>query len=678
MSGIGLVLNLAKDALLSQQYAMDVVSHNITNVSTEGYTRQIPNLGAKEAAPYAGFIFGRGVELEEIIQDGNSFIEKRLQSGQADFLAMSEQDIYMDVMESIFNENSGRSLSSQFTDFWNAWNDLANNPSGMPERNILSENGTLLAQGFKDIYNDLNKLIQEIDNSIEAGVDMINQVLTQIADVNHQIMVVEVDGNANDLKDRRNLLVSKLSEYLDINSYEQDDGNLTVTTGKGYILVSRSSAYALSFDGTDVNWENSSNSSVAITDTFSGGKMGGWLEIRDEVVPKYRADLDELAKSTIWEINTLHTQGVGLNAFTSLTGTYAATDSAEEMGTVDSGLDYYDKISDGSFKLWLYDSAGAVVSTTSIPILAGTTTMDSLATTITAIHANLTATVTDGKLQMTAANSYTFSFSDDTSDILAALGINTFFKSSSARDIGMNDKIVSDKNYINAAKVNNNVGPPVAATGNTSTGVITTAGPYTGSADATYNIEITGTGNESAATFRWNKDGGSWTNVDLAVSGSTVALSDGVSLTFTAGNYVATDTFTIAATESSNTYGAFAVGDNTNALDISNLQYQNVTIKRWTYDRGSAATSQDVSSGNIDDYLHMLIGSVGIKSQSIKREKEYKEIIVNQLHDLRDNISAVSLDEEMANLIKFQHAYVAAAKLISTADEMLEAIINAA
>ncbi|MBW2610116.1 MAG: flagellar hook-associated protein FlgK [Deltaproteobacteria bacterium] len=682
MGGIGLVLNIAKDALLAQQYAMAVVSHNIANVSTDGYTRQTPLLNSKRAEPFGGFMFGRGVELQEIVRNSNSFLEKRLQNAQSDSLSMSEKAIYMDVMESIFNENSSQSLSSQFTDFWNVWNDLANNPSGQPERNILNENGNLLAQSFNDIYNDLTKLGREIDNSIETGVDKINNILTQIADINEQILVIEVSGNANDLRDQRNKLAGQLSEYLDVNTYEADDGSLTVMTGKGYILANRVEKYTLSFDGSDINWQSSGTAEVTITDTISGGKIGGWLDMRDEIIPKYQADLNELAKSTIWEMNKIHTQGVGLYAFSTVTGTYTATDKNAEMGTVDSGLDFYDKITDGSFKIWLYDTTGAVVGETTIPIIAGTTTLDGLAGTIENITIGgedaLNASVKDNKLYMeidtTAHSGYTFAFSDDTSNILAALGFNTFFDTSTARDIRVNEKISSDKNYIAAAKINNNVGPAVGATTNSST-VITTTGPYTGSQDATYNIEITTGGTESTAIIRWNKDGGGWTSVNLA-DGSTVTLNDGVSITFTSGTYVVNNTFTVDVTESSDTYGEFAPGDNTNALDIANLQYQGVTIKRWTYERGSAATSQDVTDTAIDDYLHMFIGSVGIQSQSILRQKEYKNIILSQLSESRDNISAVSLDEEMTDLIKYQQVYSAVAKLITTADEMLNTLLN--
>ena len=678
MTGIGLVLNIAKDALLAQQYALDVVSHNISNVNTDGYSKQTAVISAKDAAPYAGFTFGTGVALTEIIRNSNTFIEKRLQQGQSDLMAMSEKEVYMEVMESIFNESSSSSLSNLFTDFWNSWNDLANNPSGMSERSILTENGVLLAQSFRDLKNDLVDLTQEIDNSIQAGVENINELLSQIADLNNHILLLESSGNANDLRDRRNTLVTELAEYMDINTYESEDGNLTVTTGRGYTLVSRGDIYPLEFFGGDIIWKSSVTAEINITDTISGGRIGGWLEMRDEIIPEYSSNLDELAKSTIWEINKIHSQGVGLEGFTSVTGTYSVLNSNEEIGTIDSGLDFYDKMTDGSFKIWLYDSDGEVVGSTTIAVDADVTTLEGLASTIenasTGGEDALTSIIKNGKLYIgidSASHSgYSFAFSDDTSNVLAALGINTFFSGDDATVMEVNESIISDKNFIAAGTISNNVGPALAASTNTSTGIITTVGPYTGDDDATYEIQITTDG----STFQWRKDGGTWSG-DIAIAGSPSLGGEGVTVTFN-GTFVAGDTFTIDVIQSSDTYGAFAAGDNTNALALADLQYQNVTVKEWTYTSEEGGTSKDVTGLTIDEYLHMLVSSIGIKSQSIQREKEYKELIQDQVSETRDSISAVSLDEEMTDLIKFQQAYSAAAKLITVSDEMLDTVLN--
>ncbi len=575
MGGIGLVLNVAKDALLTQQYAIDVTSHNIANVSTDGYSRQTAVINPKMAAPYGGFIFGRGVELNDIIRNTNEFIEKRLQSGQSDLNYVSEQGIYMNVLETIFDESSSSSLSSQFDEFWAAWNDLANNPSGIPERNILVENATLLSESFNNLYSDIGRMTNEINNSIKTGVDNINDILTKIADINMKIVAIETSGNANDLRDQRNNLVSELSGYMEVNTYEYDDGNIVVTTGKGFTLVSRGDIYPLSIEGGSVILESSPSARINITDSIASGKMGGWLDMRDNVIPEIISNIDELASSVIWEINAVHSQGVGLEGLTSVTGTYAVSETeTTALGSVASNLDFSDKIIDGSFDIWLYDSAGNITSST-IAVDDGMSLRDlSDALNLTA---GIDASLTDGRLDISAESGYTFAFSSDTSNVLAALGINTFFQASNSRDISVNDSIINNKNNIAAGRV------------------------------------------DSA--------------------------------------------------------GEFAEGDNTNALAISEIQYRDVTVIQWSYgDEG--ASSEDVTNTTLDEYLHMLVGSIGIKSQSLQRTKEYKETIQTELTTARDNISAVSLDEEMTNLIKFQQAYTAAAKLITTADEMMDTLLE--
>lgn len=682
MSGIGLVLNIAKDALLSQQYAIDVVSHNIANVSTEGYSRQVPVIAANDSAPYAGLVFGRGVNVDDIINVTNEFVEKRLQSSTSDLSMMTEKETYMNVLETIFNESSESSISSQFSEFWNALDDLNNNPSGIPERNILTEYGTILSKSFQDASDGLLKLETELNYSIDAGVDKVNQILDQIADTNRQILLVRITGNPNDLLDKRNSLVKKLSEFIDVNTYEFSDGSLSVSTSKGFVLVNRQDSYKLDFEGTDIIWDNTS---TPITEDIKGGKIGGWLDLRDEVIPKYRSDLNELAKSTVWEINKIHSQGVGLAGFTSLTGSYQATDRSVAMGTEGSGLNFYDRINDGSFKLWLYDPSGQVVGEATIPIDADSTTLADLSSTISGLtiagEDAFDSSIHDGALGLeinqTSHSGYTFAFSDDSSNILAALGLNTFFTASNARNMGINENILSDKNYIAAGRINSNIGHAIASDSNSglTTGFITTSGNpdgYTGTTDGVFEIEILAGGN-----FQWRQDSGA-PNGPTAIGG-TVALADGVEITINgaAGDFQTGDIFTIDVTASSDTYGDFFPGDNTNSHDMANLQYQNVTVRQWTYSRENGASFVDVTTATLDENMHQMVGSIGIESQGVQREKAYAQSMQEQISNTRDNISGVSLDEEMANLIRFQHAYMAAAKLITTAQEMLDEILKA-
>jgi len=296
------------------------------------------------------------------------------------------------------------------------------------------------------------------------------------------------------------------------------------------------------------------------------------------------------------------------------------------------------------------------------------------------MHAEISATITDSKLKIAASNDYKFAFSDDTSNVLAALGINTFLTNSTAGGMGLNDGLGLNKNFIAAAQVTNNVGPAVAGSGNAGTGTIVASGHYTGTANATYTIEILTTGDEDdpgAATFQWSDDGGStWTGPVTADYPTAQALGgDGVSVTFLPDTYTAGDTFTIGVTADSNSYGTSAAGDNTNALAIVDLQYTSATISQWTCDRINAPTEGSVNA-TFEDYYHSMVGSIGIKASSISRSRGFHEMMMQTLSQTRDSISAVSLDEEMTHLMKFQQAYSAAAKLISIADEMMNTLLS--
>ncbi|MBW2109266.1 MAG: flagellar hook-associated protein FlgK, partial [Deltaproteobacteria bacterium] len=121
-------------------------------------------------------------------------------------------------------------------------------------------------------------------------------------------------------------------------------------------------------------------------------------------------------------------------------------------------------------------------------------------------------------------------------------------------------------------------------------------------------------------------------------------------------------------------YGTFSTGDNTNARAIADLQHTSQTIAQWTVDRVNGNTQGSVTA-TVEDYFHSLVSSIGIKSASISRTRSFNEVMVNKLEGVRNSISAVNLDEEMTNMIKFQHAYTAAAKLIGIADEMLTTLL---
>ena len=353
-SGIGMVLSIAKDALAAQQYGINVAGHNIANVNTPGYSRQSPVLEAKQPELYGGVLLGRGVDTTQVLRVSDQVIESRLMQEKSDMFSFKEMESYMQVFEGLFNESSESSLSSLIGDFWNLWHDLANNPSGTPERVALYEHSVLLSQQFNDLDGELSQLNTDLTNALGGGIEKINEITADIARLNNEIAGLEIDGIANDLRDQRNTLASELAEYIDMKIFEQSNGSYTIVSAKGCVLVNQNENYDLEMNGAAVEWHGSGSTTVDITNHITNGKLGGWLDMRDEIVAKYQGDLNALAEEFIWTLNQQHSQGVGLTAFSSITGTYDVSDTGEELGTVDSGLDYYDKVSDGTFNAVSY------------------------------------------------------------------------------------------------------------------------------------------------------------------------------------------------------------------------------------------------------------------------------------------------------------------------------------
>ncbi|MBU1052866.1 MAG: flagellar hook-associated protein FlgK [Proteobacteria bacterium] len=582
MSSLGLVGDIANSALAAQRYGIEVTSHNVANVNTPGYTRQSPIYETKLPASVGGLQLGRGVNTSAIRRISDQFIENQLM-GQGSNLSSSEElESYIKVLEGRFSESSNASISAMLSDYWNLWQDISNNPTGSSERTAICEYSIQLTEQFNIVNSSMDQMEINLTNAISSGLGEVNQITSEIAKINAQSVGIEADGAANDLRDKRNELLSQLSEYIDVNSFEQENGTISVVTARGCVLVNGNSNNDLALggvNGDNVKWQGSGGSTTDITDYITKGKLGGWLTMRDEIITKYQLDLDSMSKELVWAVNQQHSQGIGLSALSEVTGTYAVTDINEELTTIDSGLDFNSKISTGQFNLWVYDSSGTVVggSATAITIDA-TTTLENLKSAIDSVD-NISASITTGNFLKISADSedYTFAFSEDTSNVLAALGVNTFFTGSTAGDISVSNAISSDINTIAAATVAND--------------------------------------------------------------------------------------------------GTFASGDNGNAISIANIQNQSISISNWTCDRINGNT-EGTATSTLEDYYHSMVGSIGTVSAGISNTKAFNQVIYSSMSDIRDSISAVSLDEEMTNLIKFQHAYSAAAKLISTADEMLQTLLG--
>lgn len=320
MSNVFGILNTGRTALLTRQKAIDVTGHNIANVNTDGYSRQRVNMETNEPYSSQPGQTGTGVRAAEIQRIYDRFLGEQINNENQNLGNWETQKGVLERVEIIFDESSGYGLNQAMSEFWNAWQDLANNPSDFAGRAALLAKSETMTATFNNIYSNLEQIQTDIDTSIMGTVKEINSIAEWIAGLNQKIALTEVGGqNANDYRDSRDLLLKELSLKINIDSFENSDGKVTVLVAGGRPLVENISSWNLSTqpdvdsDFQDIAWTDSDGNLVDITDSISGGKLKGWLEARDVTIPDYLSKLDNLAEGIITEVNDLHKAGLGLN-----------------------------------------------------------------------------------------------------------------------------------------------------------------------------------------------------------------------------------------------------------------------------------------------------------------------------------------------------------------------------
>lgn len=311
------MMDVGKRSLQNSQTALQTVSHNIANKSTEGYSRQRVELQSMEPIGVGNIRIGMGAKAGSVSRTNNPWLEKQIQkektslgfqNGRADSLARVEQ---------VFNEQQNKGLNQYMTQFFNAFRELSNNPESLASRTMVKEAAQQMADDFKRVNAQLRDVQDDIDGQVKNLTEQVNQASKEIASLNEKILQVESQGShANDERDRRDLLIKKLGEKVDITWAEGKDGQVSITAGNTAILVSGSSATELLSqktavrDRAEILYRASEYSSTfEITQQFKGGQLGGLLEVRDQIVENALKNVDEMAFTLANEVNSAHIEG---------------------------------------------------------------------------------------------------------------------------------------------------------------------------------------------------------------------------------------------------------------------------------------------------------------------------------------------------------------------------------
>lgn len=541
---------------MAAQRGLATTGHNIANVNTEGYSRQrTEQIERLPSFTGAGFI-GNGVDIASITRSYDSFLSTQLRSSLS---AHGELSAYHAMASQIDNfiADPDASLSPSLQSFFNAVQDVANDPTSIAARRVMLSEGETLVHRFNIMNGRMDELRSQVNQSLSTNIDEINGLARGIAGLNERIVAAynQAGKAPNDLLDQRDLLVERLSEKVGTSVYEQKDGSLNVFIGNGQALVMGTTAGQLSLQSSaydpnekDIAITTGGSSTVVITGAISGGEIGGLLRFVSEVLDPAQNAMGRIAAGLAATFNAQHAAGSDLNG--------------------NPGTNFFSDVSDTAIGQYSWFKKQTNTGTAALTIA-----FDNAAG--------------NGPADLTASD-YRLDF-DGTEYRLTRLSDNYLF-------------------------------PP------NTTGNFTVDG---------LSISVTGSAaaGDSFLIRPFRRVAG-----DLSVS--------------------LTDPREVAAAGT-----PFAgPGDNTNARALAQLQATPALL-------GGKATYQDA--------YNEIVGDVGTRTHAAEIDRTAQEQLLDHARQARDSVSGVNLDEEAANLLKYQQAYHAAAQLIPALNNMFDALIGA-
>jgi len=459
-------LQIGRSAILSYEGAMHAVGNNISSAGNPDYARLSPELASLQGPVLGrGLQPGAGVTLSDIRRNINEALEERLrlaigaqQSAEARQMAVSQ-------VTSLFDDVSGTGVGTRLNDFFHNFDELQNTPEDSAIRDLTVNAGSLLASSLTDLRAGLAQVGADIDSEIADVVTVADSLAQDIARLNAEITASETGqrGQATALRDQRDALLRNLSQLFDVTVREQPDGALNVYVGSEALVqgdVSRGLVAVTETDGEFIR------TSVRFADTgqemqAGGGRIEGLIRARDEDAYGQVAAVDEFAFTLIREVNRIHADGQGLVPFREVTGAVDLLDTNVPLNSSAAGVPF--PVTSGSFYITVVDDATQTPVAYRVEVdLTGTgndTTLESLVQSINDQVDGVNATITsDNRLTLEADAGVSFVFGldgqrgrSDTSGVLAALGVNTYFTGTDATNIAVNETLIDNPLLLAAA-----------------------------------------------------------------------------------------------------------------------------------------------------------------------------------------------------------------------------------
>jgi flagellar hook-associated protein 1 len=646
------ILNIGTSALQAFQRSMTTIGHNIANAETEGYSRQRVDYATRTPFQVGEGWLGSGVKVTQIERQYDQFLASSVRTSLS---ATAQMETYYTNASRLDNllADADTGLDPSIQDMFSAMHAVADDPTSIAARNVFLSKTQSMVDRFHDLNSQINESRRQLNNELTSSVSEINSLAQNIADVNSKI--ITATGTPNDLLDQRDLLLNKLSELVGITTVDQADGAINVFAGKGQALVIGSVAATLSTavgtDGSNYEIQYSSNGGTqVITDYITGGSVGGLLSYRSEILDASQNKLGLVALGIIDEMNTQHQMGMdldgnlgGLMFDAPQTTQGVVIQNSAATGSVALAYSDITDLTDSDYRL-VYNSGTSYTLTR----LSDNTTFN--------LDTATPTTLTNDGFTLTLGGA-------------PAAGETTIIRPTrmAARDIDLN--LTNGRQFAAAAPIVTAAsGSNTGTTGAISAGEVTdisnaafttTAGALTPpvlirfTSATTYDIL-------NASTLATLEAGIAYTS-GAEVFPTPGSLDYGYSIQIT-GAPASGDEFTVG-------YNTGGIGDNRNALALGQIQTNNVL--QGDSANGLAATS------TIQGTYAQLISDVGSKTNTAEGNYSSQKALLDFNQDSYASVSGVNLDEEAANLVRFQQAYQAAAQVISVSNTLFDALLGA-
>jgi flagellar hook-associated protein 1 FlgK len=618
------LLSTGISGLLASQVGLATVGHNISNVNTAGYTRQVTNFNARTPQFSGGYYVGQGADATSVQRAYSQFLTQSVWSANS---GQSRALQYAGLTAAANNAVSGSAnLQTALDGFFGAVSDVANAPVDTASRQALIGKANSLVSTFRSLSSQFQQIDQQTNQEISNSVNSINSLATSIADLNGQIARASIGGAApNDLLDARDQAISQLSQIVGVNVSQGSDNMVTVSVGNGLPLVNGTDSTKIAiannpYDSSRLEIVGPTGS--VISSQLGSGSLGATFDFRTNVLDPARNQLGRAAIALSDAFNKQHAQGIDLNGdaggnffnigdpavfnSTANTGNAQVTAKVTDVGKLGSS-DYVMRFDGTNWSV--ATTAGVMVPSTGTGTAADPILIDGLA-----------ITVPSGTPQ--AGDSFQI---QPTRNAASSLSV-----------------AVTDTNKIAAS------GPLAASKGASNTGKGTLGNlTVTDPADPAFNTPANIVFS-SPTTYTVN--GGP---PQTYAAGDTIT-GNGWTLKLS-GVPAANDTFSVKPAGS-------ASGDNGNALALADVANKGVL------DNGVTTVGKSYSQ---------LIAQVGTAGAQANTALDAQQSILDQATSAQQSLSGVNMDEEAANLLRFQQSYAAAAQVINAANTIFDSLLSA-